>query len=388
MPRKNRSAKSMEDDNSVIYWWPDSVFSEVQWKKDPGSIPLELKKLGYRVTLVVGKFASKVKHNEIDVIETYSGRRAKPTFNLFERLMGIKVVLELAYRSRPKSIIIEQSPREILLFLFLLRLRIIIRPLPKLIMMFDVDPERMNASNKRPTDVFYRFLFTVLSDSIFTQTECNLTELTTPKLISKYKYKYSVIPLGFRPEDVQNEHHTGGKRYPRILAVGQISQIKGHDLLISIFAKIVNKFPNWELRIIGLSNDNNYMESLTKGIRDLGLYNSVRIFTDLSDDDLDREYEEASIFCLLSRNESFGIARVEAIYHGLPIVITEAGCGSQFKKFGSYVCKIDDQDCIIEALEMLIKDENLRKEVSERQMRAIMTWHEVALELSKYLGTR
>jgi len=55
------------------------------------------------------------------------------------------------------------------------------------------------------------------------------------------------------------------------------------------------------------------------------------LITNVSNEDLIKEYRKASIFCLLSRHEGFSISRIEAIHYGLPIVITKAGCGIQYK---------------------------------------------------------
>lgn len=382
---ENSQSRSTEKNNTIIIWWPNAVFSDIHWRHDPGQIPLELKKLGYKVTLVVGFFRSKMKHEEVDVVETYVERKEGSVPNLHDCLVSTKSMVRLVRQYHPKSIIIIQYPLEALIFIALLRLKIVTRSRPSLIVLFDVVPEEVKVSNKRLVDVFYRFLFSILSDKITTYTECNLAELTRPKLISNYKNKYSVISPGFTPEKGGNEDKTSMRRYNRILSVGRITYQKGHDLLISIFSKIVSKFPDWELRIVGMLDDKPYFESLERKVADLNLQGSVKLLTDLSDEQLDREYEEASIFCLLSRYESFGISRAEAIYHELPMVISETGCGIYYKRFGSFVCKIDDQDCITNALESLILDEGLRKEIAKRQKGAARTWHDVAVDFSNLI---
>ncbi len=372
---------------AIIFWWPFSSFEDVHWKKDPGSIPLELKKLGYNVILVVGVFHSKIKHKEIDIIETYDSKKQYPKFSIVDRLASIVMMFRLIYHYQPKSIIIEHSEIEAVVFALLVKLRFLIygRRYPSLILKLDADPELIRKQNSKSLFVFYRYVYSAVFDKIICESKCALDQFVNPASILKYKHKCQVIPNGsYRKNTESNEARTV-RKFNRILSVGRMSYQKGHDILIQIFAKIINKFPGWELRIVGLSDDQVYMEQLKKEIAELSLDNVVKIFTDLSDDQLTREYKEASIFCLLSRREGFSISRIEAIYYGLPLIITEAGCGIEYKKFGSFVCNINDHNCIINALETLISDENLRLKISEKQIAVIVTWHDVALKFSRLI---
>lgn len=130
------------------------------------------------------------------------------------------------------------------------------------------------------------------------------------------------------------------------------------------------------------------MQVLKNRIINLKLNNSVSIITNVSEEDLVKEYKKASIFCLLSRNESFGISRIEAIHYGLPLVISEAGCGLQYKKFGSFVCDIENQDCVKEALSKLILNQTLREEIAESQKPMALNWRDVAFKFSELIDSR
>ncbi len=54
---------------TIIFFWPRSIFLDVAWKKDPGSIPLGLSKLGYMVTIIVGKMESNNIPSSIKIVE-------------------------------------------------------------------------------------------------------------------------------------------------------------------------------------------------------------------------------------------------------------------------------------------------------------------------------
>lgn len=385
--------KIIMSDQTIIFWWPDSIFYDVHWTKDPGSIPLELERMGYKVILVVGEFNSSLRYKELDIVNTFNkARSASVSSNIasrmLRRIIGVTVMLRLTHKYCPNAIIIEHDEAETLFFALLLKAKFpfITKAHPRLILKLDVDPESAKVSNKRFIFILVRHFFSFIFDKIICESECAYDELTKPKLILKYKSKYMIIPNGFW--DTQEDRITERSiRYNRILSVGRISFQKGHDILIHVFSKLRDRFPDWKLIIVGLSDDRLYRESLEKEIADLKLGDSVNLLTDLNDEQIIMEYKKATIFCLLSRWEGFGIARSEAIHYGLPLVITEAGCGIMFKKFGSRVCRIDDQDCIINALETLILNENLRQEISDKQKATILTWHDVAVEFSRLIPT-
>lgn len=373
----------------IIFWWPDSIFLDVHWKKDPGSIPIELKLLGYDVNLVVGKFNSNIRYNGINVIET-SKVADQETINTFKnRITGLLTMLKIVHKYDPKSVIIEHSEFEAILFAALLKLytKFTLKFYPSLILKLDVDPDNVNPIDNRFIETSYRYIFTRLFDRIVCESECAYDELIKPNLIQQYKDKYIIVPNGFF-NNKEHEKNVNVQKRNIILSVGRIHPQKGHDILISIFSKLAEKFPDWELRIVGSSDDKTYMNILKKQINDLNLNKSIKLITDLSDEDLIIEYKQASIFALLSRSEGSSISRIEAINYALPIVITEAGCGTHYKKFDSLVCNINDEECLIKSLCKLISNPDLRNEISERQKGAILSWHDVALEFAKLIENK
>ena len=364
----------IENNDSVIFWWPDSVFNDVHWKKDPGSIPLELKNLGYKVIIAVGKFHSSVRNKGIILFETYQGKK---NISIWNRLISVISIMKLMRKYSPKAIITLHATFEALMFAIFVKIYFIFHKekSPKMILKLDIGQQFAKINNESSIRIIQRLLFSIFFNKIICESTCAYEEVLRPKPILRYKNKYLIIPNGFHNSTKNEIIFEKSERYSRILSVGRISYQKGQDILIRIFAKIRNKFPEWQLRIVGMLDNNQYLEELKNEITDLKVGNSVKILTDLNDEDIIREYESASIFSLLSRNEGFSIARVEAIHYGLPIVITEAGCGIYFKNFGSLVCNIENEDCIIRALEALISNKDLRNEISDKQQSAIITWH-------------
>ena len=131
-----------------------------------------------------------------------------------------------------------------------------------------------------------------------------------------------------------------------IVTVGRLVDYKGHNIAI----KAVKYLPkNYILTIIG--NGPNKIKILRQ-ISDLNLQDRVKLLDNVNDDLKINILKKSTIFlmCSTSRAESFGIAILEAISCGLPLVITNINGsgmndmvisnynGYKFKKFSSIDC--------------------------------------------------
>lgn len=111
-------------------------------------------------------------------------------------------------------------------------------------------------------------------------------------------------PVSFNPKVISPKKN-------KILYVGRIdTKHKRTDLLIQIWEKIWEKFPNWTLDVVGdgaeLPSLKDYVK--TKSIRNIHFHG----FQDPLP-----FYQEASIFCMTSSSEGFGIVLVEAMQNGV-----------------------------------------------------------------------
>ena len=100
-----------------------------------------------------------------------------------------------------------------------------------------------------------------------------------------------------------------------ILNVGRLEAQKNQETLIRAFATLAADFPQWDLKIIG---EGSLRKSLQKTIDDLGL--SDRIMMPGLSRKIGAEYSTATLFAMPSRYEAFGLATVEAMTYGLPVI--------------------------------------------------------------------
>lgn len=101
----------------------------------------------------------------------------------------------------------------------------------------------------------------------------------------------------------------------QVIAVGRYFGEKGFDRLISAWS-IVNKLhPDWHLKIYG---DGFLRKQLQNQIDSLNLSESCNLEYPVKD--IESKYLESSIFAMTSHFEGFGLAIIEAMSCGLPVV--------------------------------------------------------------------
>jgi len=140
--------------------------------------------------------------------------------------------------------------------------------------------------------------------------------------------------------NLSNDNYSNGN----ILFVGIDWDRKGGSLLVEAFERILEKFSDAQLTIVGAEPnlDNS----------------SIQVIGHIPVDQVHKQYEKASIFCLPTLAEPFGIAFVEALNHSLPIIGTNIGAVPDFVINGKngYLIQPNDVDSLVKALSNLLED--------------------------------
>ena len=99
-----------------------------------------------------------------------------------------------------------------------------------------------------------------------------------------------------------------------VLAVGRLHEQKGFDLLLQVWQPIEDKYPEWQLRIVGEGPERTELETQIKNLHLQHVSLAGRTA------DVAKEYAAASLFVLSSRYEGLPLALIEAMWCGTPCV--------------------------------------------------------------------
>ena len=145
-----------------------------------------------------------------------------------------------------------------------------------------------------------------------------------------YRCNEAVVGYGITaPQgDGEQQRHAFFQRFPALrgkriyLFLGRIHPKKGCDLLIEAFADVARQDPNSHLVMAGPCGDD-WLTRLQQRSEQLGISQQVSWPGMLEGDSKWGAFRAAEIFVLPSHQENFGIAVVEALACGLPVLISD-----------------------------------------------------------------
>lgn len=112
-----------------------------------------------------------------------------------------------------------------------------------------------------------------------------------------------------------------GDRF-RVLAVGRLHPVKGFDRLITAFASIADRFPDWDLVILGEGDSRDALEAQ---VQDLDL--TARVSLPGRVGNISDWYQSADLYVLSSRMEGLSNTLLEAMASGLAAVAVDCDTG-------------------------------------------------------------
>jgi glycosyltransferase involved in cell wall biosynthesis len=145
-----------------------------------------------------------------------------------------------------------------------------------------------------------------------------------------------------------------------VLYVGRLYLRKRVEVLLRAAARLQGRIPELEVRIVGNGPCAPALHRLSTG--------SVTWLGDVSRAELAAEYNRASVFCLPSVQEGFGIVLLEAMAAGKPIVASRAAAIPEVAPPAALV-EPEDPEALAAAIESLYRsaEERARQAAAGRQ---------------------
>jgi glycosyltransferase involved in cell wall biosynthesis len=149
----------------------------------------------------------------------------------------------------------------------------------------------------------------------------------------------------------------------QILYAGTVNSRKGYADMIKAFAKIANKYKDWQIVFAG-NGEIKQGEALATN---LGISSQTKFLGWVSGVAKDRAFKECSIFCLPSYAEGFPMSVLDAWAYGKPVITTPVGGIPDFAEDGENMLIFNpgDVDMLAKQMDRMISDEGLRNKIAE-----------------------
>lgn len=211
--------------------------------------------------------------------------------------------------------------------------------------------------------IFYRLILKDLLDNAFAIHVTSISERNQLRLLG-VGGKCVVIPLAAQIPDLKRIH-TDDNRI-RLIFLSRIHPKKGLPVLLEALAILDKRDVDYSLVIAGAASAS-YLNELVLTIEKLGIRDLVSFSGFVEGEEKERLLRNSDIFVLPSYQENFGIAVVEAMAMGVPVVVTDqVAVSAEISESGAgKVVPIDQPELLAEAIQQFEKA-NIRNIVGEK----------------------
>ena len=176
-----------------------------------------------------------------------------------------------------------------------------------------------------------------------------------------------VIPNGIDYAFWSAASDTRGRGAPVVLTVGRLDPVKGHDVLLRAFARLLDNLPDARLVVVGGGGGRGQLERLAG---DLGIRASVEFTGELHAEGVRGRMRGADCFVLPSRSEGWPLAPLEAMAAGVPVVATRVGGVPEIVQPGTgLLVPPEDPVALAAALVSVLREGELAAGLSRRGRR-------------------
>ena len=215
--------------------------------------------------------------------------------------------------------------------------------------------------------------------------------------------RIEVVPLGVDRErfypipQERAKDHLGIARDKRlVLFVGRIEPLKGIDTLLQAMRRVFEAWPWCHdrlcLMVVGGDNTNGAREEMSEEMarlldlrNELGLERLVTFLGKRSQDILPYYYSAADVLVMPSHYESFGLAALEAMSCGTPVIASRVG-GLSFtvvEGVTGYQVPHGDDEAMADRILRVLQDDDLRHRLGDQafKLAECYSWPDVAERL-------
>ena len=166
------------------------------------------------------------------------------------------------------------------------------------------------------------------------------------------------------PEDRLRDRYPKMKDKKIILFLGRLNWKKGLDILVDAFSKLIENKKDLHLLIAG-PDEGGYIRKVEKWIEDKGIDEHVTLTGMLNGKYKTEAFVESDMFILPSYSEGLSISILEAMYYGLPVIVSDQSHFPEILKYNAGKVVPCEATAVSQAMEQLIDDDELRSNLGE-----------------------
>ena len=148
-----------------------------------------------------------------------------------------------------------------------------------------------------------------------------------------------------------------------LISVGRLEAVKGFNDLIRVMQLVDLNYQGVHLTLVGDGKEkDNIFKEVVK----------VKMTGYLFQEDIDKLYDEASIYVMTSHSESFGLVMLEAMAHGLPVVAFSSAEGARElikDGYNGYLIDNRNEYEMAEKIVSLLKNRKTLKEMGKNALK-------------------
>jgi glycosyltransferase involved in cell wall biosynthesis len=210
------------------------------------------------------------------------------------------------------------------------------------------------------------------------------------RLVSEHNLNASKISTIFegvsdncRSDSIGVEHSSRDGEPKTILCVGRICPRKNQLTLVRAALNVLERNRDVRFVFAGPFADESYLETIERFVQEKHLSPWIEFTGEVTSDELHRLYRAATIFAFPSLAEMQGLAVLEAMAHGLPVVASEIEPILDISRLGPeaiIAASPTNPEDFANAILLLLEDKNRRERMSRcgRRVAAELSWDKVA----------
>ena len=207
---------------------------------------------------------------------------------------------------------------------------------------------------------------------------------------NKVVFAYNGVNESYKPvSEAQKTYlrqQNGVDKSPLLLHVGSLIPRKNLPFLMKIFQQVLQQFPTAKLWLVGQGPQFTALKNLGES---LGIASAVHFAGHLSENDKLHAYQMADLLVSSSLMEGFGLAVVEAMACGLPVVAGQVGALPEVihhQKTGLLVPP-NDHDSFVDAICQILQNKPMADYLGQAgniQVNTLFRWQRTAAQIEEF----